>query len=243
MIKHRAKILLAVVFLTCGMVLVSTGLGALGSIVEYFGSGSDPAKALWETPLATNDPDTRIDWLPDNPQPVRQLEPETRRAVADALVRAFRELEAGTSSSGDYFTGPARVASDTSAAGGVRYINHAPALGFYSADGQIVILADEANVARAARLGDGRTMLVWTREQYQITLLLSDGNWRVRTMHRTAADEPVIGMIADPLDNQQLAVAVGALLLSVPLFMPNVFAPAVFLSRRGTPQPTNEERH
>ena len=215
---HRFKLALAGALAAAMLTGTATGLGGLGRLVAYFGSGADPADALTQIPPADGD---GVDWLPDIPQPARALEPATRVAVTDGYLRAWDDITAGAAGDSPYLTGPAGRGAGSDPTGmAARHPRHVVQLEFYSADGQILMLTDTATVVRAVP-GDAHRLLVASSvEEYRAIMLLEDGNWRVRSLTRLAGGDPEVRLLADPRPDRQLALAGGALALAVLTFVP-----------------------
>ena len=218
MSKQRLKLALAVALLAIGLVGLGVGLGGLGRLVEFFGSGADPASALHDT-LSHDPAAARLTWLPDRPQPARALEPAARLAVADGYLRAWDELTTGYGI--DYLTGPAAAAPEAALAA-VPTVDgpHRVELEFYSADGQVLVLTDSAQISRAASRGDGTLLVTAAVEEFRAILLLEDGNWRLRSLTRLDASPPAIRFIDDPRPDATVAVAGATLLLGLLAFVP-----------------------
>lgn len=221
MTKHRVKLALAGILLLASLGLLVIGIGRLGRLIEFFGSGADPADALAATSLENLTDGDLLVWAPDPPQPARQLEPASRLAVTDGYLRAWDAIAAGASEDGTYLTGPARLAGDRGPSSTLlRHYQHALQLEFYSADGQILVLTDIAGVVRTTEVDGDRLLVGRGPEQFRAILLLEDGNWRVRSLTRLDANSPELGFLAGPRPNLRIGLAGGALVLALVTLLP-----------------------
>jgi len=197
--KRGIRIALVVAALAVGLAT----LFIVGAVLVESGRGADPASALNRaTELPDNIGDI-VSWAAD-PQLVRGVEPQTRLVVEAAWVRAWHRVSVAQSS-GDragidtWFLASLapRVASSTRSPellgdprdvdlsmGGVVQHGHEMHVSFYSLDGSIMTLDVVSDLERL--LGSGES--VRASETYEAVMLLSDGNWRVHSLTRTAVD-------------------------------------------------------
>ena len=199
MSKNRLKLILAFVVGVIGLMLAWWGLSGLMNLAAYFQEGADPAQALNIVPNVPPDWHSAVNWLPDDPDTGREMEPFTRTQIESAYQRAWLQwhlsyLRGEPYGLKTYFTGPAFAGvSDAVAnltASGYRLeqtdTEHTLKLHFYSADGSIVSFTDYA--ARTAQIVFGADENVILRNDdvasYEVVMLLEDGNWRVRHWRR-----------------------------------------------------------
>lgn len=218
MSKHVFKAGLAVVLALFASLLFIRGLGGLGTLLEHFSTGADPADVLRRSPMWSDGSDTEPRWLPDLPQPARDLEPATRLAVTDGYMRAWDDIAVGDADSA-YLTGPA-VAAGHGERTASEHIAHTMQLEFYSADGQLLVLSDVVGVLRCLEPAGGGLVVGQGVEHYRVIMLLEDGNWRVRTLHRLDVSDSTFTRIHDPRSDQRLPLATVALVVGVTLFIP-----------------------
>src|SRR5690242_17701807 len=65
------------------------GLGQIGQLLAYFQQGADPASAFNIVPNVPPDLGVALSWLPDDVDPGRAMEPNTRDQVQSAYLRAW----------------------------------------------------------------------------------------------------------------------------------------------------------
>ncbi|MEM7285996.1 MAG: hypothetical protein AAF480_06555 [Actinomycetota bacterium] len=153
-----------------------------------------------------------VQWLPDNPDSPREMEPLTRDDITDAWLRAWEQLSivartGDTSGLEVYFSNSALEAlqanADQTRGLPVRQIGHTLQVEFYSHDGQVLsVTAPEVKLLRAAPVGDVQGWRDAT-ESYEAIMILEDGNWRVHHWLRTGAQgrwwsDPVTPATAAP---------------------------------------------
>lgn len=203
---------------------------SIGSLITHFNTGADPAAALNIQPNVPLDWPVAVNWLPDDADTGREMEPFTRQAIEAAYVRAW--LQQGFSyTKGEphglktYFTGPALAMVEDN-------INHVAAqelkvaqvasahtlqLHYYSADGTIVAFTDrEARVAQHITDANGNEIMAEEDlAAYQVVMMVDEGNWKVRHWLRRdinayGTDRPVTPAVTAPteeivrLENGQL---------------------------------------
>lgn len=185
----RAKRLLAVGLAVLLAVVAAAVLAQAVRAVVTAGTGADPSTALNEVPAIPDDLDVAVTWRGDPTDLGRPIEPATRRSVETALVRGLAQLDLAqrtgeTGGLGTWFSGPAldRARRAPGGEGPTTWTAHRLEADFYSDDGSILTLTTDADLVR--ELPDATA---WsTRETYRITVLLEDGNWRIRHLERVA---------------------------------------------------------
>jgi hypothetical protein len=189
MSKARLKQVLALGLLVSAVPIIVFLTGRLGRVVERAETGADPAAALTavRVPVDPNE----IEWLEDGPLP-RQMEQSTRRAVGEAYLLSLGLLEGSLAVSDEddlavHLTGPALDAArqNTGRDPVTAARTHRIRVVFYSADGQIVELIDEA--ARLLVVDSADALI---RTETAVALLVQiDGVWHLR--HRVVGDAAV----------------------------------------------------
>lgn len=196
MSKTRLKILLwlllLVIFAAAGLFLLNRTAELLASFQE----GADPASALNIVPNRPPDLQVRLDWLPNDADTGREMEPATRELIESAYLRAWLQwnisyLRGEPYGLETYFVGPALEAVTESIEHTHQQgwslaqtdLEHQLQLHFYAADGSIVsFTAHDVLVAQIMR--DGATAAPVhtgvTRADYDVVMMLEDGTWRVR---------------------------------------------------------------
>jgi hypothetical protein len=181
--KNRLKLMLALGLLAAGGMTAPALLGRVGAVVERAETGADPAGGL--TPLRIPVDGESIEWEPDAELP-RLVEPGTRAAVAEAYLISLALLD-GTAVVADdelavHLTGPALAAAaaeETPVL--VLDRSHRLRVVFYSADGQLIELEDEATRVLAV----DRRAVIQSEEAVSV-LVQIDGTWHLR--HRIVQD-------------------------------------------------------
>ncbi len=138
-----------------------------------------------------------VDWLPDDENLPRQMEPLTRVDITDTWLRSWAQLailaETGDQSglevyfSGSALDGLAAGASDW-AERPAEQIGHRLRLVFYSEDGQVVGLRSEESRVLRSHPVSGEPGWYDAVEEYEAIMLLEDGNWRLSHLVRRATD-------------------------------------------------------
>jgi hypothetical protein len=186
MTKTRLKQYLALCALAVAVILTTALTDRLGAVVEWAGRDADPAAVL-TTADAPVDP-RHIRWEPDASLE-RPLEPATRDAIGEAYLISLALLDGaievdGTEDLAVHLVGPALAAGVDRSDGGVRphERDHRIRVLFYSADGQLIEIEDEAH----RRLWiDPNTS--FTRIEHAVAVLIQiDGVWHLR--HRVVTD-------------------------------------------------------
>jgi hypothetical protein len=184
MTKTRLKQVLAVVFLGAMALGVITVTGRLGRIIEQAESGADATAAFTEVVVPV-DP-SEITWDQDASLP-RLMEPGTRQAIGESYLISLALLDGSVTVPDDdlavHLTGPALNAARVStSSAAVLSRSHRIRVIFYSADGQLVELEDEATRIIAL---DRDT--AFSRTERAVAVLVSiDGVWHLR--HRVVED-------------------------------------------------------
>lgn len=199
--KLRVKLILWLVILAMLAGLGWLALFGVAALEAYFEQSADPAPALNITPNTPPDLHVKLTWLPDDPDPGRQLEPFTRTEIEAAYLRAWLQLNLSYLREEPYglqtyFAGPALeavgAAVDQVAAQGWKLAQadttHTLKLHFYSADGSIISFTDtQTIVGQVIRDQGGAEIFAGeTVAAYDVVMFLEDGNWRVRHWVRTA---------------------------------------------------------
>lgn len=196
MSRTRLKILiwlfLLVVFAAFGLFV----LNRTAVLFVSFQEGADPASALNIVPNVPPDLKVRLDWLPDDADTGREMEPITRRGIESAYLRAWLQwnisyLRGEPYGLETYFVGPAleavteavELAHQQGWSLAQTDLEHHLRLHFYAADGSIVsFTAHDVLIAQIMRDGTTAAPLYTgvTRADYDVIMMLEDGNWRVR---------------------------------------------------------------
>lgn len=202
MSKSRLKIIL---WLILGVTAVALVLGTITSaarLIAYFQEGADPASALNIVPNVPPDLQVALSWLPDDADTGRQMEPLTRTQIESAYLRAWFQwnisyLRGAPYGLETYFVGPALAAADEAVLAARQQgfslvqtdLTHQLQLHFYAADGSIVSLtAHDVLVAQLIRDAAGAPIFSGvTQADYDVVMMLEDGNWRVRHWVRRQA--------------------------------------------------------
>ena len=215
MSKSRLKLILWALLLVIALSLALAALSGIANLLAYFQQGADPASALNIVPNVPPDLNVSLKWLPDDADTGRAMEPFTRTQIEAAYLRAWLQwnlsyIKGAPYGLKTYFSGPALVAvsanvSDAAKQGlQILQINsaHNLRLHFYSADGSVVAFTDEgAHVSELIRDRKGNLVsFTDSNAQYDVVMLLEDGNWHVRQWVRTKTNTPEYGAIA-PLQN------------------------------------------
>ncbi len=165
------------------------------ALTLYYQQDSDPGSALNIVPNVPLDLDVQLNWLPDDADTGRLLEPATRTDIQSSYLRAWLQwnislLKNKPYGLETYFVGPALadVSNAINASAAKAWLieqadlTHTLQLHFYSADGSIVAFTDSnATVVNIVHNKSGAVVYVGqTTEVYQVVMFLEDGNWRVR---------------------------------------------------------------
>ena len=213
MSKIRVKLLMWAFLGLVSMALVFGLVGAISRLLAYFQEGADPASALNIVPNVP--PDLKVDliWLPDDPDTGRQLEPFTRTQIESAYLRGWLQwnisfLKGEETGVSTYFGGPALEAIRESIAATHEQgwsmaqtdLEHHLKLHMYSADGSIVsFTAEDVLVAQIMRDTSGKPIYTGvTRADYDVVMLLEDGNWRIRHWVRSDAEIVDVAPLTQP---------------------------------------------
>lgn len=177
-------------------VVVLVGLLLVGEVLDRVTRSSETEDVFTDAAEVPSDLLDTVSWLPDPPELVREMEPETRLDLTETWLRAWSQFSV-VADTGDtvglevYFAGSAldalRAAAPEMAGRSLEQLSHELRVDFYSADGSIVALEAPATRVRR-RVWDDRASgsAVWeeTTERYEAVLVLEDGNWRVRHLVR-----------------------------------------------------------
>jgi hypothetical protein len=204
MLKIYVKLIIWALLLT--LVLAAGGGAVYGAanLLAYFERGANPAAALNIVPNVPPDLKVQIDWRADDPAIGRTPDPFVRSQVESTYLRAWLQLNFSYIRNEPYglktyFSGPALAAlQDTlngTAARGLRVTQvdtrHNLQLHFYADNGSVVSFTDhDALVAQIIADASGQPVFAGeTRADYDVVMVLEDGNWRVRQWVRGAAHD------------------------------------------------------
>ncbi len=206
------------------------------ALTLYYQQDSDPGSALNILPNVPPDLAVSLKWQSDDSDTGRVLEPATRTDIESAYLRAWLQwnlslLKNQPYGLETYFVGPAlsdvsdNIHSIATKGWQVTQVDteHSLKLHFYSADGSIISFTDQhAEVAQIIRDKTGAVIFSQESEaQYQVVMLLADGNWRVR--HWVRSSDTVLGV-----DGTQL---------------PAVQTPHNFVGKNGISLSLNKQRY
>lgn len=200
MVKRYFKLIIWALLLLIATGISWGAISGIANLLAYFERGADPASALNIVPNIPPDLAVKRDWLPDDADTGRKLEPFTRTQIEGAYLRAWLQwnlslLRGEPYGLKTYFVGPALASVSNSISDAKTHgwrvaqadTMHQLRLHFYSADGSIVAFTDQnALVAQLIRDAAGDVVFTGdTRSTYAVVMLLEDGNWRVRHLVRT----------------------------------------------------------
>jgi hypothetical protein len=171
--------------------------------IRETGRGADPNVAFSPTENVPGALAADVAWLSDAENLVRIVEPTTRAQLGAVWLRADDALS--RAASGDltglevWFVDAAlsnamsrfEIDLDTEQrVSAPSALGHRLRVDFYSLDGQIVVLDTETIRPRPidGRVEDGDPLT----ERFEVVLVLSDGNWRVRHVERLTAVDVAI---------------------------------------------------
>jgi Cellulase (glycosyl hydrolase family 5) len=201
--KSRLKLLIFLALALLALVGMAAAVAATTRLLAYFQRGADPASALNIVPNVPPDLGVDLAWLPTIGDIGRTPDAFSQTQIAQGYERAWLEWNVAYVRATDKglptaFTGPAlRVISDAvsdAAEQGWRVTQvdtgHRLRLTFYSADGSVATLRDEASVeVRIVRDPRGQIVLAEeVRSTYDVVMLLEDGRWRIRHITRVAVE-------------------------------------------------------
>lgn len=203
MSKVRVKLLIWVML---GGVLVTAGLGlirAVSSLIAYFNENADAASVLNIVPNVPVDLAVGFEWLNEQPKTGREMEPATLELIQGQYMRGWLQwnisyLKGRPIGLSTYFNDAAFDAVTQSVVDAVEEgwmmtqtdLEHHIELHFYSADGSILSFTDhDVLVAEILRNGDGSPITTRTvKADYDVVMMLIDGNWKVRHWTRKNAE-------------------------------------------------------
>ncbi|MFT4774191.1 MAG: hypothetical protein ACI83Y_001093 [Candidatus Azotimanducaceae bacterium] len=190
-----------------GVLVVMSVLAGLFLVISFAiretGRGADPNVAFSPTENVPGALAADVAWLSDAENLVRIVEPTTRAQLGAVWLRADDALS--RAASGDltglevWFVDAAlsnamsrfEIDLDTEQrVSAPSALGHRLRVDFYSLDGQIVVLDTETIRPRPidGRVEDGDPLT----ERFEVVLVLSDGNWRVRHVERLTAVDVAI---------------------------------------------------
>ncbi len=168
--------------LVLGGVLVMFGaatLAGLTTVVISYGAGADPATAFTDSAEPLSVRSEKVSWNTDEPDLLRSVERQTRLDVAKAWVGALSGEANET-----WFSGGAlqrqEAAFQLDSDLNPDWDTHQITTYFYSVDGQVLGL-DITSVG-TLDLGEDANYLI--AENYEVVMVLRDGNWRVERLTR-----------------------------------------------------------
>lgn len=184
----RAKQLIGAGLMVAAVVVVGVISAAIAAVVLRSGTGADPADAFSQISPIPEDLGELVVWEPDQ-RLARAVEPTTRQLVEAAWVRSWSRVDTAQRT-GDrelidtWFMGAlADQVAESAATGslaGVQQLGHSLEVTFYSVDGSIMTLNATSDLERSVQAGPSLV----SRDQYEVVMLLSDGNWRVLRLTR-----------------------------------------------------------
>jgi hypothetical protein len=173
----------------------------IDDLIVYYQQGANPASALNLVPNVPLDLYVKLDWQADDADTGRPMEAVTRTDIQSAYLRAWLQWNLSLLKNEPYgivtyFVGPALVdiSSSIREVAAKKWLveqadmTHSLKLHFYSADGSIVSFTD-SKVTLVTIIHDKSGNVIFTGETtavYQVVMLLSDGNWRVRHWVQTS---------------------------------------------------------
>ena len=200
MSKNLLKLFLWAVIFGIGTMLSYWLLLGLTGLISYFQQGADVSSALHNIPALPSDLAVRWQWLPDDPDTGRQMEPFTRVQIESSYLRAWLQWDLSYVQKKPYglttyFSGPALADLNASITQGaannwkIAQVDNAHnlQLHFYSADGSIVSLTDQDALVMET-IQDAKNATIYsgeTRANYDVVMFLEDGYWRIRHLVRT----------------------------------------------------------
>ena len=150
-----------------GAVVAIGGAAALLALAALLivrtGTGADPADAFSPTEIIPESLRGQVEWLDDDTDLDRAMEPTSREALEAAWLHAAAARELSS------------VEPATASAHDLR-------VGFYSLDGQIVTLTAQSQVSRTVA---GREIRM--SEAHDVVMMLTDGSWEINQLVRTGA--------------------------------------------------------
>lgn len=202
MSKRRIKLMIWAMLVVLALGAMWGAVRGAAYLLLYFQRGADPASALNIVPNVPADLKIDVTWLPDDDDTGRTIDPFTRSQLEATYMRSWLQwnlsyVKGQPYGMKTYFTGPALVAAsaavNNTTAKGLKIdqtdLVHHLKLHFYSADGSIVSFTDyDVIVAQAIRDSSGAVVFAGeTRADYDVVMMLDNGNWQVRHWLRQAA--------------------------------------------------------
>lgn len=179
--------------LAAALILIITVVVLLISLtLTRASTGADPSEALKEIQQIPEGLEERVRWS-DDPQLDRPVEPDTRRLIGSMWVRGWARLDisqqSGISSGLEtWFVADLKditaASASQNAGASTRQIDHVLEVSFYSVDGSIMTFDAISQFERSSGTGPAVT----TVEHFEVVALLSDGNWRLKGITRTAIE-------------------------------------------------------
>ncbi len=207
-LEHRWKFpgvhLLAVVL---AFVAVLSLIFAVGQVLSLLNGRTEAEAAFTNSAELPDELLDAVSWTEDTPGLPREMDPLTREAVTISWLRAWEQL-AIVSQTGEtvgvevYFSNDSRTAvlagSPTWNDRTIDQLGHELTLTFFSEDGQVLAMDSSSLVQRG--VDDLPEATVDLRENYEVVMLLEDGNWRVQHMVRRSIEPVELG--ADDQDSE-----------------------------------------
>lgn len=202
-LKRWIAALVLVVTALAGVVVLRQAADA----VFRAASGADPASIFNEVPPPPSALLDVVEWLPDPVRDGREMEPNTRRMITDAYVRALAALDRvgrgdpdaplaaylGRSALDDALEHQLDARSVIST---TVHLRQDLQLEFYSDDGSVVAVSvPAAEVVRIIEADPKHPRRVtWSDESWRFAMILEDGNWRVQQLEIVSVEaEPPAG--------------------------------------------------
>jgi hypothetical protein len=184
-----AKQKYALALLAVGGLVAVALMAQAGRVLVRTGTGADPADAFNELPALADDLGVPVRWVPDPIDVGRPIEPRTREEIGLTIAQGWSVIDLAPSARSSeavtvWFTGPAAVEVARGGEGGVQQVGHELRAEFYSDDGTVLTLVDRVSVDRITPDGFELPMM----ETHRVTLLLTDGNWRINNLERVAVE-------------------------------------------------------
>ena len=161
------------------VVIGAAALASLTAVVISYGTGADPATAFTDSAEPLSVRSKTVEWNEDEPGLLRSVERQTRIDVAKAWVGAISGEANDTWFSGGALQRQAE-ASRLDASVDIGWDSHEITTYFYSLDGQVLGLEISSNGSFDSQ--GGNTFAI--SEDYEVVMVLRDGNWRVERLTR-----------------------------------------------------------
>jgi hypothetical protein len=184
------------------IVVLSVLVSGIAQIEAAWKRGADPATALNLPPSTASDVHVDLQWLPDAADTGRRMDATTRRDVALAYARAWKELNhayvaANSLGLQNFWAKPALTVAEQAVDDAARQgwwirqtdLAHRLKLHFYSDDGSIAAFTDAgANIVQL--VGDEAALnpiATETVASYDVVMVLHEGGWKMHEWRRTGS--------------------------------------------------------